>query len=167
MIHRQLMPCDFLRIRLRLSVSRITKSVIANHKEVPPGSGCALGDNVPPASIEWMQQRCAPHDNPGVKVAVQVEDRVVAYAVRIVRATRRHSGIAVGAGPRGAIALVRAGRAAALMDGRDFATPDDIKAMALPALRHRILLSPTLEIEGLQEDDALAEILATVEAPRS
>jgi len=113
---------------------------------------------IDPASAVLLQRKAA---------AVQVEDRVVAYAVRIVRATRSHSGIAVGAGPRGAIALVRAGRAMALMDGRDFATPDDIKAMALPALRHRILLSPALEIEGLQGDDALAEILATVEAPRS
>jgi MoxR-like ATPase len=113
---------------------------------------------IDPAAAVLLQRKAA---------AVKIEERVVAYAVRIAPATRSHSGIAVGAGPRGAIALVRAGRAAALMDGRDFATPDDIKAMALPALRHRILLSPTLEIEGLQGDDALAEILATVEAPRS
>ena len=99
--------------------------------------------------------------------SVQIEERVVAYAVRVVRATREHSGIAVGAGPRGAIALVRSGRAAALMDGRDFVTPDDIKALALPALRHRILLAPELEIEGLRADDALNEILTAVEAPRS
>ncbi len=99
--------------------------------------------------------------------AVSIEERVVAYAVRIARATRSHSGIAVGAGPRGAIALVRAGRAAALLDGRDFATPDDIKSVALPALRHRILLAPELEIEGMKADDALTEILALAEAPRS
>ena len=118
----------------------------------------AIQPVVSPEAAVALQRRAA---------AVQVEERVVAYAVRIVRATRAHSGIAVGAGPRGAIALVRAGRAAALLDGRDFTTPDDIKSVSLPALRHRILLAPELEIEGMQTDDVLREILAAVEAPRS
>jgi MoxR-like ATPase len=118
----------------------------------------AIQPVVSPEAAVMLQRKAA---------AVQVEERVVAYAVRLVRATREHSGIAVGAGPRGAIAMVRAGRAAALLAGRDFATPDDIKSVALPALRHRILLAPELEIEGLQADDALREILIAVEAPRS
>jgi len=97
---------------------------------------------------------------------VRVEPRVVDYAVRLVRATRQTSGVAVGAGPRGAIALVRAGRARARLRGRDFMTPDDIKALARPALRHRVLLAPELEIEGLRPDDVLGRLLASVEAPR-
>ena len=73
---------------------------------------------------------------------------VLDYAMRLVRATRTWSGVAAGAGPRGGIAIVRAARAAALIAGRDFVTPDDVKRMALPALRHRIMPSPELELEG-------------------
>ena len=97
---------------------------------------------------------------------VTVDDRNVEYAVRIVRATRERRGISVGAGPRGAIALVRAARAVAVLAGRDFVTPDDIKDVALPALRHRIAISPELEIEGTHADDVLRGILEQVEAPR-
>ncbi|HJU84677.1 MAG TPA: MoxR family ATPase [Holophagaceae bacterium] len=99
--------------------------------------------------------------------AVRVDDAVLDYAVRIVRSTRQWPGIAIGAGPRGTIALVRSARAHALLDGRDFATPDDIKALALPALRHRLQRSPETEIEGLGSDDLLAAILAKVPAPRA
>ena len=99
--------------------------------------------------------------------SVRVDDAVLDYAVRIVRATRKWPGIAIGAGPRGAIALVRSARAHALLEGRDFATPDDIKALALPALRHRLQRSPETEIEGLGADDLLKAILAKVAAPRS
>ncbi|MED5370843.1 MAG: MoxR family ATPase [Myxococcota bacterium] len=97
---------------------------------------------------------------------VTVDDRNVDYAVRIVRATRERPGISVGAGPRGAIALVRASRAVAILQGRDFVTPDDIKEVALPALRHRVAISPELEIEGTHADDVLRGILEQVEAPR-
>jgi MoxR-like ATPase len=97
---------------------------------------------------------------------VRVDDAVRDYAVEIVRATRNRGGIAVGAGPRGSIALVRAARACALLQGRDFVTPDDIKAVALPALRHRIVLAPELDMEGLHTDAVLGRVLAAVEAPR-
>jgi MoxR-like ATPase len=97
---------------------------------------------------------------------VRVDERVVDYAVRIGRATRGGLGLAAGSGPRGAIAIVRAARAAALLEGRDFVTPDDIKRCALPALRHRVLLAPDAQLEGRRIDDLLAELLATVEAPR-
>jgi len=94
------------------------------------------------------------------------DEAVQDYAVRIVRATRTWSGVAAGAGPRGGIALVRAARAAALIAGRDFVTPDDVKAMALPALRHRIVPSPELEIEGHNADRILQALLEKVDAPR-
>jgi len=99
--------------------------------------------------------------------AVGVDERVLEYAVAIVRATREHPGIAVGASPRGSIALIRAGRARALLDGRGFVTPDDVKAIALPALRHRIVTSAEAEIEGLSADTLLAGILDKIPAPRS
>jgi MoxR-like ATPase len=72
----------------------------------------------------------------------------------------------MGAGPRGSIAIVRAARAAALLAGRDFVTPDDVKAAAIPALRHRIALAPELEIESYRPDDILRDILDSVSAPR-
>jgi MoxR-like ATPase len=96
-----------------------------------------------------------------------VEHRVLEYAVAIVRATRQHPGIAIGAGPRGSIALIRAGRAHALIGGREFVTPDDIKAVALPALRHRIRATAEAEIEGLSSDALLLSVLDQTEAPRS
>jgi len=97
---------------------------------------------------------------------VRVDERVIDYAVRIGRATRGGLGLAAGSGPRGAIAMVRAARAAALLAGRDFVTPDDIKRCALPALRHRVLLAPDAQLEGRRVDELIADLLATVEAPR-
>lgn len=98
--------------------------------------------------------------------AITVDPEVVDYAVRIVAATRHFPGIALGAGPRGSIALVRAARAQAVLAGRDFVTPDDVREIARPALRHRIALAPELQIEGQSADDALTALLAKVEAPR-
>ena len=101
-----------------------------------------------------------------VAAQVHVDDRVRAYAVRIARTTRDWAGVVLGAGPRGGLALVRASRAYALLSGRDFVTPDDVKFVAPPALRHRIVLSPEVELEGQRVDDLLAAILSTVDAPR-
>jgi len=96
-----------------------------------------------------------------------VNERVHDYGVRIVRATRNWPGIAIGAGPRGSIALIRAARARALAAARDFVTPDDIKAIALPALRHRIALASDAQLEGQSADRLLAAIIESVEAPRT
>ena len=95
-----------------------------------------------------------------------VDEQVIDYAVRIVRATRDHVGLAIGSGPRGALALVRGGRAVALIDGRRYVTPDDIKRIALPALRHRVAVAPDALLEGRTVDALLGEILETVAAPR-
>jgi MoxR-like ATPase len=101
-----------------------------------------------------------------VTAALRVEDQVLDYAVRVVRATRTWNGVASGAGPRGGIALVRAARAAALLAGRDYVTPDDVKRVALPALRHRVTPAPELQIEGQDSDAILTALLAKVDAPR-
>jgi MoxR-like ATPase len=97
---------------------------------------------------------------------VRVDATVLDYAVRIAAATRNWPGIALGAGPRGSIALVRAARAQALLSGRDFVTPDDVRTIAKPALRHRIALAPELHIEGQSADAVLHALLAKVDAPR-
>jgi len=98
---------------------------------------------------------------------IRVDEAVANYAVRLVRATREWPGVAVGSGPRGSIALIRLARAMALMAGRDYATPDDIKQASLPVLRHRIALSPESELDGLGADDVLAALIDSVAAPRN
>jgi len=95
-----------------------------------------------------------------------VDDQVLDYAVRLARATRSWPGLALGAGPRASIALVRGGRARALLRGGDFVLPDDIKGCALAVLRHRVRLSPELDIEGLSVDQVIQQLLDQVAAPR-
>jgi MoxR-like ATPase len=88
------------------------------------------------------------------------------YIVKLVRATRNWPGISRGAGPRAAIALLSAARAAALIDGSGFVTPDHVKRLFIPALHHRILLAPELAIEGTSAERVLQKILLQVETPR-
>ncbi|MGE4408516.1 AAA family ATPase [Pseudomonas sp.] len=95
-----------------------------------------------------------------------LDEQVLDYAVRLARASRDWPGLALGAGPRASIALVRGGRAHALLRGGEFVTPDDIKACALAVLRHRVRLSPELDIEGLSVDQVLQQLLDQVAAPR-
>jgi MoxR-like ATPase len=124
------------------------------------------GDQLPLAEVK----PCV--DGPAVSKLQQlgaeqhVDEQVIDYAVRIVRATRGHAGLAIGSGSRGALALVRGGRAAALLDGRRYVTPDDIKRIALPALRHRVALAPDALLEGRTVNALLGEVLDTVAAPR-
>ena len=97
---------------------------------------------------------------------VEADQSVIDYAVRIVRATRDWQGLNMGAGPRGSISLISAARAQAMLHARDHITPDDIKDIALPVLRHRVGLSPEMELEGYSTDQILQSILDKVEAPR-
>jgi MoxR-like ATPase len=96
-----------------------------------------------------------------------LDDQVLDYAVRLARSTRSWPGLALGAGPRASIALVRGGRARALLRGGEFVTPDDIKGCALAVLRHRVRLSAELDIEGLSVDQVLQQLLDQVAAPRA
>ena len=95
-----------------------------------------------------------------------LDDQVLDYAVRLALATRSWPGLAMGAGPRASIALVRGARARALLRGGDFVLPDDIKSCALAVLRHRVRLVPELDIEGLSVDQVLQQLLDQVPAPR-
>ena len=91
---------------------------------------------------------------------------IVAYVVGLVRATRETPDIETGASPRSAAMLATAARARAALQGRDYVIPDDVKALALPALRHRVILSPSAEIEGRQVDQIIQGLIERVEAPR-
>jgi MoxR-like ATPase len=98
--------------------------------------------------------------------SVNVEPEVREYITNIVRATRGDPGLTLGGSPRATVALFRASRAAAVLAGRSFATPDDVKDFAPAVLRHRIILAPELEVEGRSTDDVLAAILNRVPAPQ-
>lgn len=97
---------------------------------------------------------------------VRLEEMVRRYITRIIRATRSKPQITLGASPRAGVMLMGAAKAKALLMGRDFVTPDDVKNMALPVLRHRMLLVPEAEVEGKTTDDCINEILLAMEVPR-
>ena len=98
---------------------------------------------------------------------VQVEPAVLGYVVAIVHATRSHPQVTVGASPRGGLALVALARGQAVLDGRDFVTPEDVKAVAVEALAHRLSLRPELWVRRVTGADIVAEVLVGVAAPRS
>jgi MoxR-like ATPase len=132
---------------------------LVTHKQVGDRLNVeAVSTLLAPAAVIALQRFAA---------SLTVDERVSDYAVRIARATRNWPGISAGASPRGGISMVRAARAHALLQGRDFVAPDDVKSMALPALRHRVTLAPELEIEGQSSDSVLTALLAKVEAPRT
>jgi MoxR-like ATPase len=97
---------------------------------------------------------------------VTVAEEIVGYVVRLVRATREHSELTVGASPRAAVLLAGAARARAALEGRAYVIPDDVKALAVPVLRHRLTLSPAAEIEGRDMEALVAELVESTEAPR-
>jgi MoxR-like ATPase len=99
-------------------------------------------------------------------LAITVRDELTAYAVDLIRATRQHESVLVGAGPRATQALLLASRAHAALALRDFVTPDDVKAMATPVLEHRLILRPEFEIEGLSIPEVIQRILQQVAVPR-
>lgn len=97
---------------------------------------------------------------------VHMDERVRRYVTDIVRATRDDAAFVLGASPRAGVALFQAARAEAYLSGRDFVTPDDVKALSFPVLRHRVVLTAEAEVEGRASDDELQALLETLEAPR-
>lgn len=136
------------------------ESIVAAVASGRAGSGLQATDVkqlCTPEHIMHAQHLCA---------SVQAVPEVVAYAVRLVRATREMKGISLGAGTRGAIALVRSAKAFAIMAGRAYVIPDDIKSAVRPVLRHRVQLAPELAISGQQIDHTLDSVIKNTEAPR-
>ncbi len=130
-------------------------------------SSAAAGRGLSPTEVA---QICQPDDIIAAQIeaaAVDAVDSVVNYAVNLTRATRLNSAISLGAGTRGAISLVRTAKACALLEGRMFITPGDVKRVALPVLRHRIQLAPEVSISGQSVDQVLDSVIRSVEAPRS
>jgi MoxR-like ATPase len=95
-----------------------------------------------------------------------VSPDIAAYVVDVCRATRESPSLALGVSPRGATALLATARAWAWLTGRDYVIPDDVKALALPTLRHRVKLRPEAEMEGVTADSVITAVLAQVPVPR-
>jgi len=116
-----------------------------------------------------VQKIISPMDINNFRTVIQsviVEPRLLEFIATIVNETRNNPALYLGASPRASLAILRASKAHAAMRGRDFVTPEDIKEMAPPVLRHRIILTPEKEMEGLTADDLIDSILKAVEVPR-
>jgi MoxR-like ATPase len=124
------------------------------------------GDQLPLSKVVAVLNERAVSSLQAIAARQRVDAQVIDYAVRLARATREWAGLAMGAGSRGALALVRGARAVALLEGRNFVIPDDVKRVALPALRHRIALAPDALLEGRKPDELLRAVVENVAAPR-
>lgn len=123
----------------------------------------------PSGGAQGVEVVCGPDEIVALQrktAAVHVVPEVVSYAVSLTQATRESRSISLGAGTRGAISLVRVAKAFAVMDGRNFVIPDDIKRASLPVLRHRIQLTPEVAISGQEVDEVLRQIVESIPAPR-
>ena len=98
---------------------------------------------------------------------VRVEDAIVDYVVDLVRRTREDRSIELGASPRASIAMMKAAQVVAVSEGRDFVTPDDVKPVAKAVLRHRVMLHPDAELQGITADERIEDILRAAPVPRS
>lgn len=130
-----------------------------------------LGSNAPEAVLAsgQVEQVIGPDELFTLREALNrivVREELVRYIVEIVRATRKHPSILVGAGPRATQALLLSSRVYAAISARDFVTPDDIKTMAFPVLDHRLILRPEFELEGLTEKEVIQKILQEIAVPR-
>jgi MoxR-like ATPase len=130
-----------------------------------------LGTESPEATLGSgaVQQVITAEDLRAMRAELQgitIREELVAYIVDIVRATRQHESVLVGAGPRATQSLLLASRAHAAIAARDFVTPDDIKAMSVPVLEHRLILRPEFEIEGLAVGEVIERILQEIAVPR-
>jgi MoxR-like ATPase len=128
------------------------------------------GESGAELSVSPVKAVMSPEDFAGLQALVSTlrsDPAVIDYAVRLCAATRSIPVLESGAGPRGSLALIRCARARALLAGRDFIIPDDIKALAVPVLAHRLTLSAEGELEGLTELRIVENILSSVEAPRT
>jgi MoxR-like ATPase len=139
----------------------------AEEREIVARHGRRAG-NPDPASMGVATVATAAQIEAAVEAvsAVRLADEIGDYVVALVRATRESPDLETGASPRAGAMLALAARARAAQEGREYAIPDDVKALVLPALRHRVILSPGAEIEGRAVDDVLSGLVERIEAPR-
>ena len=142
---------------VRYPESAQERAILRAHDKGTPSAQVASLEPLPAGTLD----ACAAEVE-----AVTVEDSVLDYVVRIVAESRASSDLILGASPRAGVHLLRAAKTAAAIEGRDFVTPDDVKALAIPTLRHRIVLRAEAEIEGLDADAVCRRVLARLDVPR-
>ncbi len=150
------------RFLLKLTVENppkdIEERIVKQHaRGFDPKDISNLAPATTPEEIVAMQRLCE---------GVRVDDAIVTYMVELVRRTRDDRAIELGASPRASIAMLKAARVVAASEGRAFVTPDDVKPMVKPILRHRVMLHPDAELQGLSADDRIDEIVRAVPVPR-
>jgi MoxR-like ATPase len=121
------------------------------------------------ALLDTVQKVLTPHELREFRNTIQsviVEPKLIEFIAKIVNETRNNPALYLGASPRASLAILRASKANAAIKGRDFVTPEDIKEMATPVLRHRIILTPEKEMEGITPDELIENILKAIEVPR-
>ena len=150
---------DRFLIRLRLGYLQVADEVAMLRRRLDRATERAELDQVTDAAELITMRRSLEQ--------VEVAPDLLDYVVAIIRATRGHPQIQVGASPRGALALVQLARGQAVLRARDYVVPDDIKSVAVPALAHRIMLRPELWVRQVSSDDVVARLLATVLTPRT
>src|SRR3954468_2709429 len=131
------------------------------------GTANQAGNELPLSEVKSVLNERAVLSLQQIVAHQRIDEQVIDYAVRLTRATREWAGFAMGSGSRGALALVRGARAYSIMQGRNYVTPDDIKKVALPALRHRVALAPEAMLDGRRPNDLLANVIESVAAPRA
>jgi len=137
----------------------VEQAIVKNHATgFDPSNLGALEPATSPEEILAMQRSAR---------AVRVDDAIIAYVVELTRKTREDRAIELGASPRASIAMMKAAQVVAASEGRDFVTPDDVKPIAKPVLRHRVMLHPDAELQGLTADERIDEILRAVAVPRA
>jgi MoxR-like ATPase len=97
---------------------------------------------------------------------ILIEEKLLQFIARLIHQTRNHKSIYLGASPRASLSIMNASKAIAAMQGRDFVTPEDIREVITPVLRHRIILAPDKEMEGVTEDEVIRQIVQGMDVPR-
>jgi len=150
---------DRFLMRLRLGYLQIADEVLMLQRRLDRATERAeLGQVTDAAELTAMR---------GSLEQIEVSPDLLEYVVAVVRATREHAQIQVGASPRGALALVQLARGQAVLRQRDYVIPDDIKSIAVPALAHRVTLHPELWVRQVSSDDVIARLLTTVPTPQT
>jgi MoxR-like ATPase len=137
----------------------VERTIVKNHAQgFDPSDLSKIAVATSPAELLEMQK---------LAEQVRADDSLIAYIVDLARKTRDDRAIELGASPRASIALLKAAQVIAASQGRDFITPDDVKPMVKPVLRHRVMLHPDAQLQGTTADDRIEDILRTLPVPRA
>ena len=150
-----------VKVNVKHPTAAVEKLILRNHAG---GFNAARLDRAELQQIATAEELCAMRE---LLSQVRIDDGIIDYITDIVGRSRAHRSVYLGASPRASIGLLAVSRAMAASEGRDFVTPDDVKALAPAVLRHRLILHPDAEIEGVSADDCVADILREAKVPKT